>query len=75
MPRTVERMKRAFLHRDVILHYDGEYWWAHDTIDEEDTIIYKHSVLDVVIEAIDEYFIKNPPKKKQLKEQQISEGN
>jgi len=65
MSRLVERMKRAFLNRDVILHYDGEYWWAHNTLDEEDTIIAKHSVLDVLVEAIDEYYIKNPPKKKE----------
>jgi hypothetical protein len=68
-------MKRAFHNRDVILHYDGEYWWAHDTLKEVDTVIYKHSVLDVVLEAIDEYYIKNPQRPRKTMDVPLTEGH
>lgn len=72
MAKLEERMKEVFLKRDVIIHFDGECWWAHDCLNEEDSIIFKHRDFEKLIEGVDEWFIKNPPRKKA---QHYSEGN
>lgn len=76
MPGLIERMKKAFYHRDVIVHYDGEYWWAHDSLKEHDCVIGKNSDFHVLVEMVDEYFVKEAHKKdKKMLQSPLNQGN
>lgn len=60
MSRLTDRAKKAMLNKEIILTYDGEYWIAYAN-NGKDTVIARHSVLDVLFDAVFDYF-KGPTK-------------
>lgn len=58
MSKLEERMREVFLKRDVIIHYDGYKWWAHDCLKDTDSILYSHEFFENLIEGVDEHLNK-----------------